>query len=526
MIEDTPPPPAVPPVAPDSDDEAPSSDFARALEEFERGKRPAAAAAGAAAEITVGMKVKGKVVAVGDEHTLVDFGGRSEAVVETRHFRAEDGTLKVAPGETLELFVVEAGEQVVLAPSIRTDAHAALRQVREAQAAGVPVSGRVTGVNSGGLEVDLGGARAFCPMSQIEATFCADPAVYVGRTLEFMVTQVGDARGGVVLSRRQLLRQAREEQAQKLLASLKPGDELDGTVARLEAFGAFVDLGGVDGLVHVSEIRHERVGNPRDALTVGDKVHVKVLRLDAGKDGRQRISLSIKAATPDPWTGIEARFAPGSRVQGVVARLTDFGAFVTLAPGIDGLVHVSEAAAQRVGHVKEVLAPGQPIEAVVLGVDAAKKRISLSVREALAASLPPARTPGAGEIVEGRVAGIKPFGVFVDLPDYGPRASGLLPREETGEPRGADLARLFTVGQSVQVEVLEVKAGKIRLGLTHVRPERPAHKEPVPPAAAGPKPGAAGATPRPEPELTTMAIALRKAMEEAARRKQGGGASS
>ena len=513
MTHDTPPTDPTPPATPDPDDEAASTDFARALEEFERSKRSAAAAAGAATDIAVGMKVRGKVVAVGEEHTLMDFGGRSEAVVETRHFRAEDGSLGVAPGQVLELFVVEAGDQVVLAPSIRADAHAALRQVREAHAAGVPVSGRVTGVNTGGLEVDLGGARAFCPVSQIEAGFCAEPAGFVGRTLEFLVTQVGDARGGVVLSRRLLLRQAQEEQAKKLLASLKPGDELDGTVARIEAFGAFVDLGGVDGMVHVSEIRHERVGNPRDALTVGEKVHVKVLRLDTGKDGRQRIALSIKAATPDPWTGIETRFTPGTRVQGVVARLTDFGAFVTLAPGIDGLVHVSEAAPQRVGHVKEVLAPGQPVEAVVLGVDPAKKRIALSIREALAGSLPPARTPAAGEITDARVAGIKPFGVFVDLPDYGPRVSALLPREETGEPRGADLARLFSVGQTLQVEILEAKEGKLRVGLTHARPAR---AEP-----AAPAPAAAGAPPRPEPELTTMAIALRKAMEDARRRQEG-----
>ena len=515
MTEDTPTPPAMPPVTPDLDDEAPSSDFAQALEEFERGRRSATAAAGAAAEIAVGMKVKGKIVSVGDEHTLVDFGGRSEAVVETRHFRAEDGGLKVAPGDPLELYVVEAGDQVVLAPSIRTDARAALRQVREAHAAGVPVSGRVTGVNTGGLEVDLGGVRAFCPMSQIETSFCADPAAYVGRTLEFLVTQVGDARGGVVISRRQLLRQAEEEQGKKLLASLKPGDELDGTVARLEAFGAFVDLGGVQGLVHVSEIRHERIGNPRDALSVGEKVHVKVLRLEPGKDGRLRIGLSIKAAAPDPWSALGSGFAVGSRVQGVVARLTDFGAFVTLAPGIDGLVHVSEAAAQRVGHVKEVLSPGQPVEAVVLSVDPAKKRISLSIREAMAAGLPAARTPSAGEITEGRVSGIKPFGVFVDLPDYGHRVSGLLPREETGEPRGADLSRLFSPGQALQVEILEAKEGKIRLGLVHALPER----KPAAPAAASPAPGA-GAAPKPEAELTTMAIALRKAMEEARRKEE------
>jgi small subunit ribosomal protein S1 len=507
MIPDT---PSANPAPPDDPDHDPvSSAFAKALEEYERRRGSAAAAAGAAAEITVGMKLKGKVVSVGEEHTLIDFGGRSEGVAETHRLRGEDGALRVAAGDELELFVVEAGDQIVLAPSLRADAHAALSQVREAQAAGLPVTGRVTGLNAGGLEVELGGVRGFCPVSQIEAGFCAEPAAYVGRTLEFLVTNAGDARGGVVLSRRQLLRRAEEERARQLLAAIKPGDELEGTVARLEAFGAFVDLGGVDGLVHVSEIRHERTGHPSQALSTGERVRVRVLRIEPGKEGRSRIALSIKAATPDPWTGIETRFAPGMRVRGVVARLADFGAFVTLAPGIDGLVHVSEAALQRVAHVKEVLAPGQEIEAVVLGVDPAKKRISLSIRETQTASLPEARTPAAGDVVEGRIAGIKPFGVFVDLPDYGPRVTGLLPREETGEPRGADLTRVFSVGLPLQVEILEVKNERIRLGLVHSRPASPQAAEPV----------TAAAKPAAEPELTTMAIALRKAMEEA-RRKQ------
>ena len=383
---------------PDPDrDEAPSAEFAKALEDFEHGARPAAAAAACASvDVTVGMKVRGTVVGVGAEHTLLDFGGRSEAVAETRHFRAADGTLRVGVGDAVELFVVEAGDQVVLAPSIRADAHAARRQLREAQASGVPLSGRVTGVNAGGLDVDLGGVRGFCPLSQIEAGFCADPALYLGRTLEFVVTALEAGRGGAVLSRRQLLRRAAEEQAKQMLAALKPGDELDGTVTRIAPFGAFVDLGGVDGLVHVSELRHERIADPREVLREGEPVRVRVLRIEPGaraRDGKPRIALSIKAAMPDPWIGIEARFAPGARVPGVVARLTDFGAFVTLAPGVDGLVHVSQAATQRVVHVKDVLAPGDRIEAIVLSVDPEKKRISLSIREALEAAAPQPAEP-------------------------------------------------------------------------------------------------------------------------------------
>ncbi len=376
-----------PPSIPDPDDEldpAPA-EFARALEEFERGERPAAIAASAASRIAVGMKVRGTVVAIGAEHALLDIGARSEAVADLAPFRNDDGSLRIATGEALDLYVVEADDQVVLAPSLRADPGAALGQMRAAHAAGVPVTGRVTAINAGGLEVDLGGARGFCPVSQIESGYCADPSTYLGRTLEFLVTGIEDTRRSVVLSRRQLLRRTEEEEMRRRLAALKPGDELVGTVARLEPFGAFVNLGGMDGLVHVSEIQYGRVAHPRDVLREGEKVRVRVLRIEAGKEGRPRIALSIKASSPDPWTDIAQRFAPGMRVKGVVARLADFGAFVTLAPGIDGLVHISEIAPHRTERVKDALAVGREVEAIVLAVDVAKQRISLSIRAALAA---------------------------------------------------------------------------------------------------------------------------------------------
>jgi small subunit ribosomal protein S1 len=437
------------PLESDSEDDNSSQDFARALEDYERGSGAGheSIPAGVARDLAVGDKVQGRVVSIGDTHALVDHGGRSEAVADLSPFRNEDGTLRIAVGETLELFVVEAGDQITLAPVARSEKGGELRALREAQAAGMPVSGRVTGVNAGGLAVELGRVRGFCPVSQIDTTFVTDPSVFVGRTLEFLVTKVEDARGGVVLSRRQQLQREQKEQARRALAALKPGDLLEGKVARLEPFGAFVDLGGVDGLVHVSEIGHERVGHPRERLTEGQPVKVKVLAVESGAAGKTRISLSIKATLPDPWTGIEERFKPGMRVTGVVSRLADFGAFVNLAPGVDGLVHVSEAAMGHVKHVKDVLAAGDSIEAIVLAVDPVKKRISLSLKQAMSGEPPAPAAP--------------------------PRAR----TERTREPASA------------------------------VRPERA--REPAPPA----KPAA-------PPELTPMAIALRKAMEKARARQE------
>lgn len=427
-------------------DEAPSTEFARALEAYEK-EKPAAESA-AALDISPGMKVKGRVVAVGDEWLTIDFGGRSEGVAKAGAFRKEDGSLEVAVGDELDMFVIESGDQIVLATSLHPEAREAANQLREAKAKGMPVSGRVSGVNAGGLEVNLNGARGFCPMSQIETGFCEDPTIYVGRTLEFLVTSVEDGRGGAVLSRKKLLRRQEDARGRKLLKNLEPGQELDGTVARLEPFGAFIDLGGVDGLVHVSEIRHERVGHPNQVLSPGDKVRVKVLRLEKDKKGRKRIALSMKACAPDPWESAVEQFQPGTKVTGTVARLTDFGAFVTLAPGIDGLVHVSQASDHRIEHVREVMKPGDSVEVHVLNVDPERRRISLSVRE-----------PGA------------PSRATLDVEPGRPR------RERGRRGRGPE------------------------------KREREREREHAP-----------AEKPRQPEEPTTMAIALRKAMEEAKRK--------
>jgi len=486
---------ADPPADPDA--AVPPGDFARELEDFDRGHPKPAAAQRVPSDLQAGTRVKGKVVSVGEEMILVDFGGRSEGAVETKHFRKEDGTIRVGVGDALDLFVVEAGDQILLAPSVRVGGRSGMRQVREAHTSGMPVSGKVTSVNAGGLAVDVGGVRGFCPLSQIEAGFCADPSVYVGRTLEFAVTKVEGGRGGAVLSRRQLLRRSEDAAAQQLMATLKPGDEREGTVARLEPFGAFIDLGGVDGLVHVSEIRHERIGHPREALTSGERVRVKVLKIEPGKDGKPRIALSIKAGQPDPWTGVEARFPRGTRVTGTVVRLTDFGAFVNLAPGLDGLVHVSEVAPHRVGHVKEVLTPGQAVEAMVLGVDSEKKRISLSIRATLP-GVTPAEESGRQEF--DRAAGGERPAVR-----RGERGG----RWEVGEPEGRP-AQGDRRGRSVRrdrTEVPEGEAGAERgerpeSGERRVREGR--YERVIIPAPR-----------REEGEMTTMAIALRKAMERA-----------
>jgi small subunit ribosomal protein S1 len=567
------------------EDEDRREDFGRILAEFESSRE--------AATPDVGSRVHGKIVQIGEGTSFVDFGGRSEGAIETAYFRNEAGELTVAVGDTVDLFVIDSKDQVILAPSVRAEPAVALSQVVDARRTGMPISGQVVGLNAGGLEVEVAGLHGFCPVSQVDAGYCPDPSVYLGRSLEFLVTEIGEGGKRLVLSRRALLRRQEEERARALLGTLDEGQELDGTVTKVERFGAFVDLGGVEGLVHVSEIRYERVENPADVLSPGMAVRVKVLSVTEKEGQRPRISLSMKAAAPDPWDQVDELYWVGRRARGVVARLADFGAFITLSPGIDGLVHVSEIDLKPVAHPRDVLKVGQAIEVVVLSVDREKRRISLSIRDALAADQaalemaeamgtgggagggaagssgsaagagsPPSasgtgggpsavgsaagagspgggsgagaggpgagssaigpaasvepRTPRTGDLADGWVASIKPYGLFVDLPAYGHRARGLVPFEETGEKPGTDLARRFKVGDQVRVEILPSETeGKIRLSMT--RAQRHAEDASFRSfQASSPAGGGPGKGPN-----TAMAEALRRAMEDQ-QKKRGG----
>jgi hypothetical protein len=316
--------PPAPAVKPDDEDEARTAagaaEFAAALEAYEStqavppapGPRPARKQSPAP---RVGQRMSCRIVAVSGDSLLLDIGGRSEAVADASEFRAEDGTLTVAEGQMVELFVVEAGEQVVLAKAARRNKTGkpgrSLEGVRQARTADLPVRGRVTAVNTGGLTVDVDGVRAFCPLSQIDVARVEDPAPFVGRVLEFLVSEVDESRHRVVVSRRRLLQREQAERARERLAALAPGQELEGTVTRLEPFGVFVDLGGFEGMAHVSELSHARVNHPREVVAQGDKLRVKVLRVETGKDGRPR---GGAGSVDDRGRALRARHArPGRR---------------------------------------------------------------------------------------------------------------------------------------------------------------------------------------------------------------------
>jgi small subunit ribosomal protein S1 len=248
----------------------------------------------------------------------------------------------------------------------------------------MPVEGKITGTNKGGLSVELGGGkRGFCPFSQIDLRRVEDPERFLGRTERFKVLELGARGRNVVLSRRAILESERADLATRTRENVAVGAAFTGHVTRLVPYGAFVDIGGVEGLVHISQISHARVSDPAEALHEGQDVQVQILEIqNLGRGRDERISLSIKALAQDPWPATAGTLAVGSDVTGKVARLADFGAFVELIPGVEGLVHVSELASRRLVHPREVISEGDEITVRILEVDLQRRRISLSRKQA------------------------------------------------------------------------------------------------------------------------------------------------
>jgi small subunit ribosomal protein S1 len=326
-----------------------------------------------------GDQVTGRIVQMSDEDAFVDYGGRSELPISTADLKDKDGTLRFQVGDEVSAYVTGKGEDKRLAFKQKLTGKDP-RPIEDAMASGLPLTGRVTETNKGGFVVDIGGWRAFCPISQIDDRYVENPAQWVGKELEFRVIEFTEGGKRLVVSRRAILQESKDKLAKETRRHLGVGDIRDGRVVRLMPYGAFVDIGGVEGLVHVSEISHGRVGHPEEVLAEGQEVQVKVMDLqNLGQGKNERISLSIKAMESDPWEGIEDKLKLGEWVKGVVSGMADFGAFVELLPGVRGLIHVSALSTDRVNHPSDVVREGQAVEVRVLEVDKSRRRISLSL---------------------------------------------------------------------------------------------------------------------------------------------------
>jgi small subunit ribosomal protein S1 len=382
-----------------------------------------------------------------------------------------DGEPSVKLGEAIDVVVVSIeADQIRVGKGLGGQGGPAdIEMLRVALEGGVPVEGKVVGVNKGGLSVEVGGLRCFCPSSQIDVRFVEDKARFLNEVCRFVVTEIKGR--DVVLSRRALLEEEAKAARAGLLEKLQPGTRVHGKVTRVREFGAFVDVGGIEGLIPTRELSHERKA-PEAVVSTGDVVEVVVQKIEQEAEGdKVRITLSLKALASDPWDGIDALFRPGEVVPGQVSRLADFGAFVRLAAGIEGLLHVSELGA-RVQSPSEVLSVGQQVMVIAKSIDREKHRIGLTLAEAgaVAGSTPAGAVIVVGKVVKGTVERHERFGVFVQLEGTrGRDGRGLIPNAELGVAHGVDLRKEFPLGTEVTAKVLETGSGKLRLSIKAAR---------------------------------------------------------
>ncbi len=428
--------------------------FAELFEESMRASPPT--------RVEEGQEVTGKVLQVGAEWTFVDIGAKGEALIATSELLDEKGRATVKVGETVQARVLRRDGDGIVLSRVLGGGSQGRRVLEDAFDLGMPVEGVVKAVIKGGLEVEVAGVRAFCPASQASLHYVEDLSELLERKLTFKVAEYRDSGRSVVLSRKALLAEERAKQAEKTREKIQVGAVLPGEVSSIREFGAFVDLGGIDGLLHVSEISHGRVSRVEDVLSPGQQLTVQVLQVEG-----DRISLSLKSLEGDPWESVSERFSEGSRLEGTVVRVQPFGAFVELAPGVDGLLHVSTLDDPGVRDARKAFEEGQRICVTVVSVDPSRQRIGLAPADGSSSdqrALPVRLTPGA--TVTGVVDRVEVYGVFlrfVGTTAAGRPARGLIPREEIRDAP-EDLRHRFPLGDKVRVVVLDPdERGRTRL---------------------------------------------------------------
>jgi small subunit ribosomal protein S1 len=411
-----------------------------------------------------GSVVTGTVIRLTDEFAIVDVGLKSEGRVALKEFGIPGMDHEVKPGDVIELYVERYEDRdgaIVLSreKARREEAWTNLEKAFEAQQR---VQGTIYGRVKGGFTVDLGGAMAFLPGSQVDIRPVRDVGPLMGSPQPFQILKMDRARGNIVVSRRAVLEETRAEQRSELIQGLKEGMILDGVVKNITDYGAFVDLGGVDGLLHVTDIAWKRINHPSEALQIGQQVRVQVIRFNSET---QRISLGMKQLEADPWEGVAIKYPPGARYSGRVTNITDYGAFVELEPGVEGLVHVSEMSwTKKNVHPGKIVATSQEVDVMVLDVDSSKRRISLGLKQVQRNPWEVfAEEQKVGSTVEGEIRNITEFGLFIGISADidGMVHMSDLSWDEAGEAAMAH----FEKGQVIQAKVLDVDVEKERISL-------------------------------------------------------------
>ena len=412
-----------------------------------------------------GSVVKGKVIAIEAGQAIIDVGYKMEGRVDLKEFANPGEAPEVEVGDEVEVFLRSVenarGEAVISRDLARREA--AWDRLEEAYGKEERVEGAIFGRVKGGFTVDLGGAVAFLPGSQVDVRPVRDAGPLMGLKQPFQILKMDRRRGNIVVSRRAILEESRAEQRAEVISNLAEGQNVDGVVKNITEYGAFVDLGGVDGLLHVTDMAWRRVNDPREILSIGETVKVQVIKINKET---HRISLGMKQLQEDPWDTVIAKYPLGSVHQGRVTNITDYGAFVELEAGVEGLVHVSEMSwTKKNVHPGKIVSTSQEVDVMVLEIDTAKRRVSLGLKQTQRNPWEVfAETHPGGTEVEGEVKNITEFGLFIGLPG---EIDGMVHLSDlTWEGRGEDAISDYRKGDIVRAQVTEVDTDKERISLS------------------------------------------------------------
>ncbi|MBS3758945.1 MAG: 30S ribosomal protein S1 [Desulfobacterales bacterium] len=420
-------------------------------------------------DIRVGDKISGEIIVIGQDNVFLNTGSKIDGVVEKSELVDENGELPYKVGDRLDLYVVSIGDgEIQLSKAIGASGSAEL--LYEALQNKIPVEGKVTETCKSGFRVQVMGKTGFCPISQMDVVYVEKPETYVGATLEFLIDRIEEKGRNIVVNRRRHLERLLAEEREKFLEQVNAGDVINGRVSKIMPYGAFVELNpGVEGMVHISELSWSRLDDPAEVVSTGDSIPVKILSIEQAdaKAGGIKISLSAKQVTGDPWATVTERFHPGDKVQGRVTRCADFGAFVEVEPGVEGLVHISEMShIKRVMKAEELVSPGDQISVMIKTIDPAKKRMSLSIKDIEGDPwIDIENRLKVGQTVEGRIEKKADFGYFIYLE---PGITGLLPKSRIERaPYPQEVEKLKTDDAiTVKIEAIDTQDKKITLAVS------------------------------------------------------------
>ena len=420
---------------------------------------------GLEADINIGDKIRGKVISIGKDSVFVDTGTKIDGVVDKAELLDKEQQLECQEGDMLELYVVAlSDDEIRLSKAV--SGIGGFHMLKEAYEKAVPVEGKISETCKGGFRVEVLQRQAFCPISQVDINYIEDPSEYVGQTMNFLIITFEEKGKNIVLSRRRLLEREQAKSRKAFYETLQVDNVLDGQVTRIMPYGIFVQLSdGVEGMVHISELGWSKVATPEEVVAIGDIVRIKVISIEPDKKpGMLKIGLSMKQLSDDPWETADRQFHEGDKILGKVTRCANFGAFVEVAPGIEGLVHISEMSyTKRILKPEDVVSVGETVSVLIKEVDMEKRRLSLSIRDAEGDPwIEVGQKYTIGQALQGVLEKKEKFGYFINLE---PGITGLLPKSKLGRSRRSSELEKLREGEPIPVIIEAINTGDRKITL-------------------------------------------------------------